>query len=345
MTSLNGFWDFGFVGELEEYKGIEQVSFNTSLPVPGCFDLEPGLKLRRGIGVYKTSVVIGGKVTLRFDGMGPAAKIYWDGKEICDYVLPFSCEECRFDAGEEKDFTFATCDLNMAEYIKDMIDIGVKSLKVEGRMKSIYYVAMVTRAYRKALDALAGKITNEEASPFIQSLEEVAHRESTTGFYYSRANADETTVGASDSPYILAGTIEEKYTEEQINFIDEVPPASNIIKVIDRDDRSQDEINDLIAEGIKVLARRHLECYLLDDEVLEKWCHSVGKSDKVSDMLQIKTQKMAESVLPPFLYTAVQAFLSAGWTKSRKCIRFSKRGFANAFGCSSRYLAETIGSN
>ena len=80
------------------------------------------------------------------------------------------------------------------------------------------------------------------------------------------------------------------------NFVQNLSPASKIIKVIDRDDRSQAEIDDLAADGVKVLSRRHLECYLLDDEVLEKWCHSVGKSDKVSDMLQIKNQKMANSI-------------------------------------------------
>lgn len=80
------------------------------------------------------------------------------------------------------------------------------------------------------------------------------------------------------------------------DFISNLSPASNIVKIIDRDDRSQDEIDELITDGVKVLSRRHLECYLLDDEVLEKWCHSVGQSDKVSDMLQIKNQKMADSV-------------------------------------------------
>lgn len=101
---------------------------------------------------------------------------------------------------------------------------------------------------------------------------------------------------ASAMFYSLGGCadiVEKKAVE---NFVRNLSPASNIIKVIDRDDRSQDEINDLVAEGIKVLARRHLECYLLDDEVLEKWCNSVGKPNKVSDMLQIKNQKMADSV-------------------------------------------------
>lgn len=101
---------------------------------------------------------------------------------------------------------------------------------------------------------------------------------------------------ASTMFYSLGSCTDIAEKKQIADFIGNLSPASNIIKVIDRDDRSQDEINDLIAEGIKVLARRHLECYLLDDEVLEKWCHSVGKSDKVSDMLQIKTQKMADSI-------------------------------------------------
>lgn len=96
--------------------------------------------------------------------------------------------------------------------------------------------------------------------------------------------------------YSLGGCTDVAEKKTITDFIRNISPASNIIKVIDRDDRSQDEIDDLIAEGVKVLSRRHLECYLLDDEVLEKWCHSVGKSDKVSDMLQMKVQKMADSV-------------------------------------------------
>lgn len=101
---------------------------------------------------------------------------------------------------------------------------------------------------------------------------------------------------ASTMFYSLGGCTDIAEKKQITDFISNLSPASNIIKVIDRDDRSQDEINDLVADGIKVLSRRHLECYLLDDEVLEKWCNSVGNPDKVSDMLQIKNQKMADSV-------------------------------------------------
>ena len=67
---------------------------------------------------------------------------------------------CRFNF-ETKDngsFTMATKDLNMAEYIPDLIDIGVKSLKIEGRMRSIYYLATVVGTYRKIIDAYYNNI-------------------------------------------------------------------------------------------------------------------------------------------------------------------------------------------
>lgn len=121
-----------------------------------------------------------------------------------------------FPAFEGEDFTaiLSSKDLCMIEHLKEMKDAGVDAIKIEGRMKSIYYVALVTRAYRKALDALENKITLEEATPFIKSLYEVPHRECTTGFYFNRAHADETTVGASDSPYELAGTIGNQFSKE-----------------------------------------------------------------------------------------------------------------------------------
>lgn len=114
-----------------------------------------------------------------------------------------------FPVFEGEDFTaiLSSKDIRMIEHLADMKKAGLDSLKIEGRMKSVYYVAMVTRAYRKALDALEGKLSTEAAAPFIAELENVSHRESTTGFYYDRADADETTIGASDSKYELAAEI------------------------------------------------------------------------------------------------------------------------------------------
>ena len=122
-----------------------------------------------------------------------------------------------FPVYEGDNFTavLSSKDLRMIEHLADMKKAGVDAIKIEGRMKSIYYVALVTRAYRKALDALDGKISDTDAAPFIAELENVSHRESTTGFYYNRADADKTTIGASDSQYMLAATIGKQLTEEE----------------------------------------------------------------------------------------------------------------------------------
>lgn len=136
-----------------------------------------------------------------------------------------------FPIFEGEDFTaiLSSKDLRMIEHLDDLKNAGVDSLKIEGRMKSIYYVAMVTRAYRKALDALEGKISVQQAKPFIDELENVSHRESTTGFYYNKADADKTTIGASDSKYQLAAqigdemkgqTFDDLYNESQKRYKD-----------------------------------------------------------------------------------------------------------------------------
>ena len=126
-----------------------------------------------------------------------------------------------FPIFEGEDFTaiLSSKDINMINHLADMKAAGLDSLKIEGRMKSTYYVAMVTRAYRKALDALEGKISAEEAAPYIAELENVSHRESTTGFYYNKADADKTTTGASDSKYQLAAEMGTELTGSAFDII------------------------------------------------------------------------------------------------------------------------------
>lgn len=80
-----------------------------------------------------------------------------------------------------------------------------------------------------------------------------------------------------------------------IDFITKVSPHSTVIRLVDRDDRSQEEIADLQSEGVKVISRRHIESYLLDDEVLKKWCQTIAP-EKESDLLAIKTQKISDSI-------------------------------------------------
>ena len=63
----------------------------------------------------------------------------------------------------DTEFTMCSKDLCMLEYLSDMIDIGISSLKVEGRMRSIYYVATVINTYRRAIDDYYdGKLTEDK---------------------------------------------------------------------------------------------------------------------------------------------------------------------------------------
>jgi len=83
-------------------------------------------------------------------------------------------------------------DLCMIDHLDKLQSAGAGALKIEGRMKSVYYTAVTTRAYRKALDKLAGKpVPNLEA--FTAELMNISHREYSTGFYFGRRDADTTT--------------------------------------------------------------------------------------------------------------------------------------------------------
>lgn len=109
--------------------------------------------------------------------------------------------------GEGFTAVLSSKDLCMIDSLADFKKAGVDSLKIEGRMKSVYYTAVITRAYRKALDALEGRITDEEASPFINEIYNVSHRAFSHGFYYNKEEADVTVSGESRAPFALAAKI------------------------------------------------------------------------------------------------------------------------------------------
>lgn len=75
-------------------------------------------------------------------------------------------------------------DLNMIEYIDKLRDAGVTSFKIEGRMKSPYYVATVVNAYRRAIDLMEKGGKYECPSVLVTELNKASHRRYTTGFYF-----------------------------------------------------------------------------------------------------------------------------------------------------------------
>lgn len=94
---------------------------------------------------------------------------------------------CRFVFDLDKNkvkYSLATKDLNLGTSIKDLIEIGVKSLKIEGRMRGIYYLATVINSYRKLIDAYYNNSLNKELlQKCLKELNKVANRESTIQYF------------------------------------------------------------------------------------------------------------------------------------------------------------------
>lgn len=81
-----------------------------------------------------------------------------------------------------------------------------------------------------------------------------------------------------------------------IRIIKEVLNNSKIIKLVDRDDKSDEQVNECNRKGIRVLGRRHLECYLFDDEMIRKLCQVKGMPEKEAECLEVKRQAMNDSI-------------------------------------------------
>jgi putative protease len=101
---------------------------------------------------------------------------------------------CRFafTTDDGSNFTMATKDLNMARYVSELIEMNVTSMKVEGRMRSLYYLATVIGAYRKIIDNYYNHtLTDEVLNKQEKILDRVANREVSTHYYLKEADASD----------------------------------------------------------------------------------------------------------------------------------------------------------
>ncbi|MGI6574554.1 MAG: peptidase U32 family protein [bacterium] len=89
-------------------------------------------------------------------------------------------------------YIFNSKDLCLIEYIPQLVELGLASLKIEGRMKGIHYVATVTRVYRQALDTYKSDPEGYELHPqWLEELAKVSHRDYTTGFFLQSPTGDD----------------------------------------------------------------------------------------------------------------------------------------------------------
>lgn len=114
-------------------------------------------------------------------------------------------------------------DLCMIEHIPELIEAGLDCLKIEGRMKSINYVATVTRVYRQALDAYWADPAGYHFDPaWREELHKASHREFSTGFYFGPPSDGQSTESASYvRDYDFVGVVREYRSAQKIAVVEQ----------------------------------------------------------------------------------------------------------------------------
>lgn len=117
-------------------------------------------------------------------------------------------------------------DMCMIEHIPELVEAGIQSFKIEGRMKSSYYVASVVKAYREALDSyFSDKENYEFKKEWMEYLMKPSHRQYCTGFYFGNKNIQTYDSSSYIRNYDIIGIVksydkeEKKATIEQKNRV------------------------------------------------------------------------------------------------------------------------------
>ena len=117
-------------------------------------------------------------------------------------------------------FIFNSKDLCMVDHIPELLEAGIDSMKVEGRMKTALYVAAIARAYRKAIDdCLASEeVYRAHLDWYLAEVSKCTNRRYTTGFYFGRPDENTQIYDSSTyvNEYIYLGIVEEVWKSSQL---------------------------------------------------------------------------------------------------------------------------------
>ncbi len=179
---------------------------------------------------------------------------------------------------EDEIFSMTPKDLNMAKYLEDMINIGVNSFKVEGRMRSVYYIATIIYEYRKLLDKIkSNTLTNKDILYSNDIINRCANRESVPQFYDKLPTDKEQyylgrdEVSNQDFLGIVLDCLENKILLEQRNYF----KVGDIVEFFglgfEPIEMTIKEIYDENEELIDVARHPRMHVYLKVDTKLPKW--------------------------------------------------------------------------
>lgn len=126
---------------------------------------------------------------------------------------------------ERGTFIYNSKDLCMIEHVDKLIEAGITSFKIEGRVKSEFYVATVVKAYRQAIDAYFEDPENYKFDPEnLAELKKVSHRDYTTGFYFGKP-------GGTEQHYASSSYIREY---DMVGIVKNYNPETGLAEVVQK---------------------------------------------------------------------------------------------------------------
>ncbi|MBI9099521.1 MAG: U32 family peptidase [Spirochaetaceae bacterium] len=190
------------------------------------------------------------------------------------------------EEGDNYTTIMSSKDLCMIDYIQELKDAGIDSLKIEGRMKSIYYAAVITRAYRKMIDSKNG-IDVPQLDGFREEIFKVSHREFSTGFYFDKEDIEESTTKMYERQYAFLGSVGKKRGDGSWEI-----DVKNQIKL-------NDEI-EFIGPDLLYVKCENLKIFDVNGEEVNKADH--GKEYTITTSTPLKEsyiiRKKADTILP-----------------------------------------------
>ena len=146
-------------------------------------------------------------------------------------------DELPIEEDERGTYILNSKDMCLIDHLKELEEAGIASLKIEGRMKSDYYVASVVNAYRRALDGFS------EYDVLHNELEKTSHRRYTTGFYFGADDKEYLESSMPVQTYVFIAKVVEDAKEGQVkvemrnrfrvgDILEVLSPDGNFLKTI-----------------------------------------------------------------------------------------------------------------
>ena len=181
---------------------------------------------------------------------------------------------------ERGTYIFNSKDLNMIQHIPELVDAGIFSLKIEGRIKTCFYVGTVIKAYREAIDDYLKDPALYESKKdyYMQEVSKASYRGYTTGFYYGKPNEE-------DQVYTTSSYIR---TYDFIGMVLDYDKETGYATVEQRN-------KFIVGEKIEVMRHNGEDFTMTVEEMYDDKGESVTEAPHPQQILKVKVDKPVEA--------------------------------------------------